>query len=147
MYGTKAEDLVAKGLVALDNDHIHLALVCFERAMEIDRRPIACSSLGLCLAAARGEFDRGVDLCREALGKEPAKTVHYRNLGRVLLLAGRKDEAILVFRQGLRLGRDEGIIRELHSLGTRIPPVFRSLERNHPLNKWLGIILGRLGFR
>lgn len=147
MNDAEAEELVAKGLTALDNDHLHLALVCFERAVEVERRPLVCSSLGFCLAAARGEIDRGIDLCREAIGKEPANTVHYRNLGRVLLLAGRKDEALLAFRQGLRLGRDEGIIRELEALGTRKPPVIRSLHRDHLLNKCLGIVLCRLGFR
>jgi tetratricopeptide (TPR) repeat protein len=143
----EAEDLVAKGLAALDHDHTHLALVCFERAREIEMSPLVSSSLGFCLAAARGELDRGIELCREAIGEEPDNALHHRNLGRVLLLAGRKDEALLAFRQGLRLGRDEGIIRELDRLGTRKPPVIRALGRNHPLNKWLGIILSRLGFR
>lgn len=147
MNDAEAEELVAKGLTALDNDHTHLALVCFERAVETERSPMVCSSLGLCLAAARGEFERGIDLCREAIGKEPANILHYRNLGRVLLLAGRKDEALLAFREGMEIGRDKGIIRELEALGTRMPPVVRALHRDHPLNKCLGIVLCRLGFR
>lgn len=147
MNGTETEDLVAKGLKALDNGHTHLALVCFERAAEVERSPLVCSCLGYCLATARGELDRGIDLCREALGKEPGNTVHYRNLGRVLHLAGRREEAIHAFREGLRLGRDDGIIRELEALGTRKPPVLKSLDRTHFLNRWLGLMLNRLGFR
>lgn len=140
-------ELVDKGFTALDHGHTHLALVCFERAMETERSPLVSSFLGYCLAAARGECARGIELCREAIGMEPGNTVHYRNLGQVLLLAGRKEEAILVFRQGLRLGRDEGIIRGLENLGVRRPPVIEALDRDHFLNKWLGIILSRLGFR
>lgn len=147
MSAAEIEELVAKGLAALDNGHTHLALVCFERAIEVERSPLVCSSLGFCLAAARGDLDRGMELCREAIGKEPGSTGHYRNLGRVLLLAGRKDEALLAFRQGLRLGRDEGIVRELEALGTRNPPVIGALHRDHLLNKWLGILLSWLGFR
>ncbi|MCM2359135.1 MAG: hypothetical protein NDI77_13380 [Geobacteraceae bacterium] len=147
MSAAETEELVAKGLAALDNGHTHLALVCFERAAEIERSPLVCSSLGFCRAAARGELDRGIDLCREAIGKEPGNTLHYRNLGRVLLLAGRKDEALLAFRQGLRVGRDEGMVRELDALGTRKPAVIGSLHRDHFLNKWLGILLSWVGFR
>jgi len=147
MDAVVAEEFVSKGLAALDNGHTHLALVCFERAFEIDRRPLVCSFLGFCIATARGEVAKGIALCREAVEKEGTNSRHYCNLGRVLLLAGQKDEAIQVFRQGLRFGRDEEIIRELNALGTRKPPVFPSLGRNHFLNKWLGIVLDRLGFR
>ena len=142
-----AEEFVSKGLTALDNGHTHLALVCFERAFEIERSPLICSSLGFCLAAGRGEIAEGIALCREAIDKEEANTAHYRNLGRVLLLAGQKDEALQVFRQGMRIGRDGGIIRELEALGSRKPPVVPALHRDHFVNKWLGIILDRLGFR
>ncbi len=143
----EADELVAKGLRALDHDHTHLALVCFERAVEVGRSSVLSSSLGYCLAAARGELEKGEALCRGAMEEAPDNALLYRNLGRVLLLAGRKDEAMMVFRQGLRLDRDEVIVRELDRLGTRRPPVIRLLARNHPLNKWLGIILSRLGFR
>ncbi len=119
MNAAEADELVAKGLMSLEHDHTHLALVCFERAVEVERSPLVRSSLGYCLAAARGELEKGAALCREAVDDEPNNTLHYRNLGRVLLLAGRKDEALQVFRQGLGVGRDAGIIRALDRLGTR----------------------------
>ena len=147
MNGHEAEDLVAKGVAALENDHTHLALVCFERAAEVEMSPTVCSGLGYCIAAARGDVDKGMQLCREAIEHDPENAFHYRNLGSVLLLAGNKGEAIQVFRQGLRLRKDNGIIRKLDALGTRKPPVIKSLGRNHFLNRMLGSILSRLGFR
>lgn len=147
MDAREAEELVAKGIAAVENDHTHLALVCFERAAEIDKSPAVCSGLGYCLAAARGEVEEGMALCREALAREPDNVFHYRNLGRVLLLAGNTYEALEIFREGLRIKKDEGIIRHMDSLGTRKPPVIKFLSRKNYLNRALGVILTRLGFR
>jgi len=143
----EAEDLVAKGISAVENDHAHLALVCFERAAEIEMSPTVRSGLGYCIASARGEVGKGLQLCREAVERDPDNVFHYRNLGNVLLLAANREEAIRVFREGLRIGQDEGIVRKLESLGSRKPPVIKSLSRSHFLNRALGIILNRLGFR
>jgi Flp pilus assembly protein TadD len=143
----EAKDLVVKGVSAVENDHTHLALVCFERAAEIEMTPTVCSGLGFCIAVARGEVDKGERLCREAIERDPDDVFLYRNLGCVLLLAGNKEEAIRVLRMGLRISKDEGIVRKLDSLGTRKPPVIKSLARNHFLNRVLGVILNRLGFR
>lgn len=147
MDSREMEDLVAKGIAALENEHTHLALVCFERASEIGKNPAIGSGFGYCRAAARGEVELGLALCREAIAQEPDNVFHYRNLGSVLLLAGRNSEAIEVFRQGLRIRNDEGIIRRLDSLGTRTPPIFKSLSRKHFLNRTLGLVMSRLGFR
>ena len=147
MNKDELEDLVVKGVAALENEHTHLALVCFERAAEIEKSPVIVSGLGFCLAAARGDVEKGLALCREAIAREPDRVFHYRNLGSVLLLAGENQEAIQVFREGLRLGNDEGIVRRLDSLGTRKPPVFKSLSRKHFLNRTLGLVMDRLGFR
>jgi tetratricopeptide (TPR) repeat protein len=143
----EVQDLVAKGMTALENDHVHLALVCFERAAEAGESPTICSGLGYCLAAARGELEKGASLCREAITREPDNVFHYRNLGNALLLAGNRNEALEVFREGLRIRKDDWIIRKLDSLGTRKPPVFTSLSRKNFLNRTVGLILDRLGFR
>ncbi len=147
MDASEAEDLVVKGIAALDNDHVHLALVCFERAAEFEKSPTVCSGLGYCLAAARGEIEKGDALCREAIAQEPGNAFYYRNMGSVLVLAGKTYEAIEVFRSGLQIRTDEGIIRKMDSLGTRKPPVIKFLSRKHFLNRSIGFVLNRLGFR
>jgi hypothetical protein len=143
----EAEELVAKGISALENDHTHLALVCFERAGAVDMNPTVSSGLGYCIASARGEVAKGVQLCREAVEREPDNVFHYRNLGCALLLAANREEALQVFRMGLQIRADDGIIRKLDALGTRKPPPIKFLARGHFLNRMLGIALNRLGFR
>lgn len=147
MSGGEAEEYITKGFSALDNDHFHLALVCFERAAAVTNSPLVSSALGLCLAAVRGEFEKGIALCRQAVADEPGNTSNYYHLGRALLMSGDRDEALPIFRQGLAIGRDQRIIAELESLGSRKPAPIAALDRDHFLNKWLGIFLSRVGFR
>lgn len=141
------KNLVAKGMAAIEHDHDHLALVCFERAAALASSPLISSGLGYCLAAVHGEVEKGLLLCREAVSADPGTVFHYRNLGSVLLLAGKKQEAVDIFRAGLRITRDDGIIHKLDLLGTRKPPVFKLLSRQHLLNRASGLLLDRLGFR
>jgi tetratricopeptide (TPR) repeat protein len=147
MIGAEAEEYITKGFSALDNDHFHLALVCFERAAAVTNSPLVRSALGLCIAAVRGEFDKGIALCRQAIDGEPGNTSHYYHLGRALLISGDRDEALQIFRQGLAIGRDQRIIAELETLGSRKPSPIAALYRDHFLNKWLGIFMSKVGFR
>ena len=145
--GAEAEEYITKGLSALDNDHFHLALVCFERAAELTDSALVTSALGLCLVVVRGETGKGIALCREAVAAEPDNTSHYYHLGRALLVSGERDEALRIFRQGMAVGRDQRIVAELEALGSRKAPPIAALDRDHFLNKWLGIFLSRIGMR
>ena len=62
-------------------------------------------------------------------------------------MAGQREKAINVFRQGLQFDSADDIVRELVSLGTRKQPVIQSLNREHPLNKICGIMMKKLGYR
>lgn len=112
-----------------------------------ERSPLVCSSLGFCIAREQRSFTDAVALCREAIKADPKNSVHFYHLGRVHLLAGDRGEAIRVFRLGLRQGKNNDIIKELNRLGTRRPPVISFLRRDNPLNKSLGILLKKLGYR
>jgi tetratricopeptide (TPR) repeat protein len=147
MIGTDAEECITKGFSALNNDHFHLALTCFERVAAVTNSPLVNSALGLCLAAVRGEFDNGIALCRQAIADEPNNTSHYYHLGRTLLLSGDWQGALSIFRQGLAIGKDQRIVSELEVLGCRKTPMIAALGRNHFFNKWLGIFLNKVGFR
>lgn len=143
----EAEQLVAKGVEALGRGHVYLALVCFEQAIRLERSAPACSGLAYCLAKGRGRYPEAVALGREAISLEPGNPLHYYHLGRVHILAGERHEAISVLRQGLQQEMSPEIIRELDGLGARKPPVFSKLPRSHPLNKFFGRLLSRLGLR
>jgi len=143
----EAEKLVAKGQQALANDHEYLAMTCFEQAIRLEWSPLACSSLAFCMAKVRGNFLEATLLARKALDIEPKNPVHYKNLGRILLLAGDNEQGIQMLRQGMLFGERISIVQELEKLGIRKPPIFKSLPRSHPLNKHLGLILAWLGLR
>lgn len=144
---TAAVDPLEKGLSALEHGHTYLAMSCLEQAMASGKTPQLCSYLAYSRALNNRELDTSIDLAREALDSEPGNPLFTLNLGRILLIAGRKDEAIGVFRQGLSHGRDPRLVEQLERLGTRREPVFPRLPRGHFINKYAGMIRSRLGFR
>jgi len=144
---TESDELFAQGLEALARDDTLSALSFFERAVQKEDRPIFSSFLALCIVKERGQFQLAVTLCEKARAREPHNTVHYLNLGRIYLIAGKKNAAIWTFREGLEYEHNKEIIDELENLGTRRPPLVSSLKRNNPVNKYLGIILKRVGLR
>jgi Flp pilus assembly protein TadD len=143
----EAEKEFSRGLNALQERNSVAALALFERAFVLGTRPAYFSYLGFCVAKERGQFKKGISLCREALEKEPANPVHYLNLGRIHLVTGNKEAAIAVFREGLSHGPNQEIAGLLNVIGTRQKPVITSLGRNHPINRSLGKLLSKLGLR
>jgi tetratricopeptide (TPR) repeat protein len=142
-----AEKEFVRGLKALQDGDSLAALSCFERAVNQGRRPAHLSYFGYCVAKERGQVQKGIGLCSEAMEGDPENAVHFVNLGRIYLLAGNKQEAISVFRKGLALGPNEEITGLLDAIGTRAPLIFPSLSRKNPLNRYLGKLLGWIGFR
>ena len=147
MPNEEAEQLIAKGLEALENGHDYLALTCFQQAIRLEWTPLACSSLAFCTAAVKRNYSEAITLARKALEIEPENAVHYKHLGRIYLLAGDNKQGIQLLRQGLQYGEKISIVQELEKLGIRKPPIFKGLPRSHPLNKYLGLFLAWLGLR
>ena len=136
-----------KGLQAYANGHEYLALVCFENAAELERDPLYCSYLAFCLAKVRGNYNKAIALCEEALEEESSNALHYVNLGRIYLLSSQREMALKTLRQGLQYQHKDEVIRELKRLGMRGKPVFPFLRRGHPLNKYCGLLLKMFGCR
>lgn len=139
--------LIRKGLAEIDKGNTMMALIHFEEAAKLDSSPLVRSHLAFCLARERRQLQKAATLCNEALQEEPGNPVHYLNLGRIYLLAGQKNRAIQTWRRGLRSGRNPQIVGELKRLGLRKPPVLKSLGREHPVNKYLGLVLQKMGMR
>lgn len=131
----------------LDDNNVLAALACLERALSIWDDPLWYSRLGFCIAKQRGHLTRAFELCRAAREHDPDNPLHYLYLGKVHLVAGNKQEALQAFRQGMALGGSPQLEQTLALLGTRKPPALPFLSRDNPLNKYLGIVLARLGLR
>jgi len=141
------EEIFSKGLSALENGHIYLALSCFEQAATLDRTPLNCSYLALCLAKVRSQFPESICLCREALKIDPGNALHYLHLGRIHLKAGHRQKALKILRQGLQCEDSEVILKEINLIGERKNPAIPVLARKHPFNKYIGMLMTRLGLR
>lgn len=141
------EEIFAKGVDALDEGNTLSALYYFEKALSIEQSPAITTYFALCIAKERGQVNKAISFCKEAIEKEPENPVLYLNLGRIYLFSNKKNEAIEIFREGLRQGTNPQIVEELNRLGTRKPPVLPFLKRSNPLNKYLGIILKKLKIR
>ena len=143
-----AEESFNKGLDALEEGHGREALAFFEAAVELERRfgaspPQAryLSYYGLCLGEAWKRAHEAVKFCRKAVDLEKYNPDLHYNLGRVLLIAGRRREAHRVLVRGSRLQPDHaGIQREMRRMGVRRRPVLPFLPRNNPVN----VLLGRI---
>ncbi len=139
--------MIDEGFREADRGNTLVALMHLEEVLDRTSNPEVTSYLAYCLAKERGQFQRALDLCREALEKEPSNAVHYLNLGRVYLAAGRRKNAVHIFRKALRVGRNRNIVEELERLGLRKAQPVPFLTRDNPLNKYMGKLLSRMGLR
>lgn len=150
---------------AIDSGQTLQGLVVLESSPELSAIPAVNSYRAYCIAKERGQIREAVRLCQSALGAEPHNPVHYLNLGRVLLQAGDKANAIATFWKGISRtpGAEQGvavkapdrsharehalILNELRRLGIRKRAPFPALRRGHPLNRIVGMVLATLGIR
>lgn len=147
MQAAHNDEWFERGVEALGNDNVYMARSCFEHVARVGANPEAFSYLALCQAKTRGKFSDSISLARSAIAREPDNPRLYENLGRIYYLAGMRLEAVEVLREGVRRGAGETAVNELKRIGTRKPPPFRWLHRNHVLNKYAGILLARLKLR
>lgn len=143
----RAEKEFALGMAAFAVEDTLTALAHLERALRLRDNPGCHSYLGFCIARERGQHSKGRELCLSSLAEEPDHLGHIYNLGRVLLISGDKAAALRVLREGMAKGGNPEIGRLLESLGTRSAPAFSLLSRTNRLNKYLGMLLSRLGLR
>ena len=131
----------------LDRNNVLAALACLERALIIWNDPLWHSRLGFCIAKERGQLTKAFELCHTAIEHDPENPLHYLYLGKIYLVAGKTYEALKAFRQGMSLGGSPELEKMLEAIGIRKPPAISFLSRDNPLNKYLGIILGRFSLR
>jgi tetratricopeptide (TPR) repeat protein len=136
-----------EGLRELSSGRPDVAIGFFEKAAAEKKTPLVCSYLAYCRARVEGVYREAVNVCMEARKADPKNSDIYLNLGRVYLLAGNRKQAVQVFRLGLRHEKNSRIISELNALGQRKAPPFPFLQRNHPVNKYIGKLMTKLSLR
>jgi Flp pilus assembly protein TadD len=147
MMKESAEREFAQAQAALAAEDTQAALGFIEKALRLRDTPEWYSYLGYCVARQRGQHRKGLELCQASLAVEPDNPVHFLNLGKVYLAKGDKNEALRVWREGMAKGGSPELVQQLERLGTRNRPALPILARRNPLNRYLGILLTRLGLR
>ncbi len=144
----EAEELHKKAQEAFKTGRTLEALAFSEKAFNLEPDNSKYQSfLGVCIAYERGVVKEAIELCQKALEVNPLKSENYLNLGKVYLRTGYKTKAVDIFREGLKVEKDAEIIAELQALGLRKKNIVPFLDRNHFVNKYLGVICSRLGLR
>jgi tetratricopeptide (TPR) repeat protein len=141
------DELIEKGIALLNANNKLAALACFDNALAMGNSPKLMSYFSYCIATERGRIQEALTLCNSALEQEPDNPLHYLNLGKIYLHAGKKKEALTALRKGLSLGDDKTIISLLKRFGSRGKPVFPFLSRDNLLNKYAGMLLHRIKLR
>lgn len=132
------------------------ALALLEEAVNaFPNNPFLLSYYGALLAVVAKDFARGIRTSELALkllaaaipmNIEAHYPVFYLNIGRAYLAAGDRKKAVLAFRKGLKYDSlNPDILEETDKLGVRRKPPLPGLRRSHPLNKYIGLILHKLG--
>lgn len=123
--------------------------------LEYPDEPFLLSYYGCLEAVINKNLAYGIDTCKRALdmlndrspvSKEIFYPTFYLNLGRAYIAAGKKKDAIEVFQKGLSYdGENKDLLWESRKLGMRKNPVIPYLKRTNPINKYIGMILHKLG--
>ena len=115
--------------------------------MSDDVTPQLLGLMGYSIAKEQGQIRKGLDLCNRAIAADPRNADNYLYLGKLLLIAGKKEQAIKIFRAGLKIRKDKRVVDELQKLGVRKPPPIDSLPRDHSINIIIGKLLRALRLR
>jgi hypothetical protein len=103
------------------------------------------SYLGCGVARTHGQTAEGLALCEQAVKVEFYQPDNWANLAEVLLMCGRRVEAVNAIEQGMDIDSRFGRLQEIHQkLGRRRPPVIPFLARSNPLNHLLGLVRSQI---
>lgn len=150
-----AENCFKKGLAALVEDNHPRAIVHFREAIDIERqrhvaRPTMryLSYYGFCLAKAKRPIQDAIRACRAAARGEPRDPDLFLNLGRVYMVAGKRDLARQAFDRGLRISPDN-LVLQRERTRAEVRPLARptAVIRTRSIRRWSGRVWAALRLR
>lgn len=102
---------------------------------------VVYSFLGYGVAKYNNKINEGLRLCEHAVKIQFYEADNHWNLARVNVLAKHRRNAVQAINGGLKLDSDhEGLLDLKQEVGLRRNPVLGFLERDNPLNVFLGRI-------
>lgn len=109
-----------------------------------DKRLAAASFsfYGLCVAKVERRYRQAVEYCETSLKADRFDANHRANLARIYLEADDRKKAVEALQDGLGVDPGHASLHKIwSSIGKRRPPVLSFLERDNPINIWLGRML------
>jgi Flp pilus assembly protein TadD len=145
MLDTEAFREFKQGLTFLRDNYAIKALPHMRRAVELDKNnPYYLSYLGVILARSEKKWAEAEQLCDSAVRMKRNQAQLYLNLAEVYATAGRREDAVEALQSGLKFARrDVRLNIALNRLTERRTPVLSFLNRQHPINRQLGILRHR----
>src|SRR5262249_31832831 len=145
MMDTEAFREFKTGLTLLRDNYANKALPHMRKAVDLDRNnPYYMSYLGVVLARSEQKWGEAERLCDSAVRMKRNQAQLYLNLAEVYATAKRRDDAIEALRSGLKFAqRDVQLTIAINKLTHRRRPVLTFLERQHPINRHLGMLRHR----
>ena len=117
----------------------HLGYVAERNHAGLSKAGLYFSYLGCAIARIQKRNKEALALCEHAVKVEFYQPDNWANLAEVLLLSGKRLEAVEAVLKGLQFDPQHERLHEQHeSLGLRRQPVLGLLERSNPLNHLLG---------
>jgi tetratricopeptide (TPR) repeat protein len=117
--------------------------------------PFLLSYYGCLEAIIDKNYSYGIETCLRAIeqlddntpfGQEIFYPIFYLNLGRAYLAAKKKNDATAAFQKGLSFDKEnKDLLWEMRKLGMRRKPLIPYLKRENPINKYIGMLLHKLG--
>lgn len=152
----KPSDYLDEIKILLQKKNLKKALDLLLSALEqYPDEPFLLSYYGCLEAIINKNHAYGIEVCLSAIricdekmpfGHEIFYPTFYLNLGRAYLAARKKKEAVAAFQKGLTYDREnKDILWEMRKIGVRKRPLVPHLKRANPINKYIGLILHRLG--
>jgi len=100
---------------------------------------------GYLLGVVGGKLAGGLEICRLAAAECFWEPRVYEYLARLEIEAGSRRRAVDALERGLAVSpADSELLALRRSLGIRRSPPVAFLDRNHPVNRWLGAFIARL---
>lgn len=117
----------------------YLGYVAQRSHADLSGASLYLSYLGCAIARVHDQTEEARVLCERAVEAEFYQPENWANLAEVMLLSGRRKEAIAAVEQGLRIDEQNERLLAVHArLGRRRRPVVGFLDRKNPLNHLLG---------
>lgn len=137
---TDPEKLFDLGRTCLAQKLLPEARGLFQQAHKLKPgEPRYGSYYGLSIALADKAYKEALRLCEAAMPQNFLYPDLFHNLGRVYLMAGRRQKAHQAFRKGLSMDpKNPDILRELKKMGVRQEPPLSFFDRSNPLNRLVG---------